>query len=154
MKTIQQDMLALKEGILFHQVNCEGVMGSGIAAALAKKFPGLEEEYQQFCERHSGGKTPNLLGKVFVFRVSPSLYVVNVFGQSFAVRGRSRPTNYEAVATSFESFLAERDQLIQVSWPMYFPYKMGCGLGGGEWSIYAAMIEHYFPCGIICQHNA
>lgn len=152
MKVVQQDMLALKEGILFHQVNCEGVMGSGIALALAKKFPGLEEEYQRFCREHAGGKTPNLLGKVFVFQVSPNLYVANVFGQSFAVR-RARPTNYEAVATAFENFLAECDRLIPVSWPYYLPYKMGCGLGGGDWQIYSAIIDRYFPAAIICQHN-
>lgn len=153
MKLIQQDMLALKEGILFHQVNCEGVMGGGIAFALARKFPWLEKEYQQFCQENANGQPLSLLGKLFVCRVGERLYVANVFGQSLTSRG-DRQTNYEAVAKSFEQFPSERDRLIPVSWPYYFPYKMGCGLGGGEWSIYSAMIDHYFPCATICQHNA
>jgi O-acetyl-ADP-ribose deacetylase (regulator of RNase III) len=173
MKIVQQDMLRLERGILFHQVNCEGVMGGGIAAALARQYPGLEEEYRQFCEDEchldaaavcslAWERDPllghTLLGKVQVFTVlHRQLYIANVFGQTLC-SNKTRLTNYEAVAQALECFkkaqeLNPRGILSCLSDELYFPFKMGCGLGGGEWTIYSAIIEHYFPNAIICKHE-
>lgn len=149
MKIIQQDMLALKEGVLFHQVNCQGVMGGGIAYAFARKWPGLEAAYKRYIkETKIGGKTSSMLGKVFIYRPDPSkqLWIANVFGQN-NVSKSSRMTSYDATVEAFELM---GDTNVQA----YFPYKMGCGLGGGNWTIYASIIEAYFPDAIICQHNA
>jgi hypothetical protein len=35
----------------------------------------------------------------------------------------------------------------------FFTFKMGCGLDGGEWTIYSAIIAHDFPEAIVCQHE-
>ncbi|WP_411668007.1 hypothetical protein [Bacillus subtilis] len=37
-KIIQGDLLEAKENIIAHQVNCKGVMGSGIALQIKKKY--------------------------------------------------------------------------------------------------------------------
>jgi len=172
MKIIKQDMLALTDGVLFHQVNCQGIMGGGIAYALAKKFPGLEKEYQDCIakciksvdnERLSGYLTEDgdilcqeqlandvMLGKTFMWTVPnhKHLKIANVFGQGY-ISSRWRMTSYDATARAFESLAPKLDKGV----PLYFPFKMGCGLGGGEWGIYLAIIEHYFPDAIICQHN-
>jgi len=146
MKIIQQDMLEIQSGVLFHQVNCIGVMGGGIAYALAKKFPGLEKAYKEFCDDNIEFDTSSLLGKVFVFKVNDDLFIANIFGQDNVSTG-SRQTSYDATVMAFE--------LIQDSayadMTLYFPYKMGCGLGGGNWNIYSAIIEEHFPNAIICK---
>lgn len=168
MKVIQQDMLALKEGILFHQVNCQGIMGGGIARALALKFPGLEDAYREFISdklRERGYRVGDedeygqyvtyiLLGKVFLYRPDPSkpIWIANIFGQDH-ISSKSRMTSYDATVEAFEHI----DRTAAVcNWPdvqYYFPYKMGCGLGGGDWEIYSAIIERYFPKAVICKHQ-
>jgi hypothetical protein len=151
-------MMTIKEGILFHQVNCHGVMGAGIARAFADKYPGLEKAYQDFCEKHSVwsfGKlsTESLLGRIFLFEVVPSkLYIANIFGQDGFARS-SRQTSYDATVEAFESLQTKAKPFIS-SLPLYFPYKMGCGLGGGDWYIYSAILERYFPTATICKHMA
>lgn len=148
-------MLDLTEGILFHQVNCQGVMGGGIAFALAEKYPGLEKAYRKFCKEHSDGSTSSLLGRFFVYKVNDKLYIVNVFGQD-NISTRRRQTSYDATVVAFENFVVGRKEnygtLIPISLPYYFPYNMGCGLGGGNWSIYSAIIDELFPLAVICQY--
>lgn len=179
MKLIQQDMLRLERGILFHQVNCQGVMGGGIAYALARKFPGLEEAYRGFIETTieaadkefvDGHRTEDgdilcesdlrndlLLGKVFVYEAAEKLYIANVFGQG-DVSSRYRMTSYDATARALEEaqcFFDEASFKHNPNFdglPLYFPYTMGCGLGGGNWTIYSSIIEAYFPDAIICKH--
>lgn len=135
-------MLEIERGLLFHQVNCKGVMGNGIAKAFAQKFPGLEDAYRKYIETHR----INLLGQVFVYKVSDELYIINIFGQD-GVSTKHRMTSYDATVRAFESFKSDFADL-----PLYFPHKMGCGLGGGDWQIYSAIIQAYFPQAIICQH--
>lgn len=143
MKIINQDMLEIERGVLFHQVNCRGVMGHGIALAFAKKFPGLEEAYREYVRTHK----INLLGQVFVYKATDELYIANVFGQD-GVSTRQRMTSYDATVRAFESFTNDFADL-----PLYFPHKMGCGLGGGNWHIYSSIIEAYFPQAIVCRHD-
>lgn len=151
MKIIQQDMTLLTEGVLFHQVNCQGVMGAGIAAAFAVKWPLLEAHYREFCESNAD----DLLGKLQLVNITPTLWVANVFGQESVSRG-SRQTSYDATVVAFERV----ERHMKTNPPstfnknnLYFPFKMGCGLGGGDWKIYSAIIERYFPDAIICQHE-
>jgi hypothetical protein len=156
MKVIQQDMLAVTEGILFHQVNCQGVMGGGIAYALAQKFPGLERDYHEMCKKYNF-EQEQLLGKVFMWKASDKLYIANVFGQGNVSR-RERMTSYDATCNAFERIRLSMDKTPSYVFAKYadrffFPFKMGCGLGGGEWTIYSAIIAHYFPEAIVCQHN-
>jgi O-acetyl-ADP-ribose deacetylase (regulator of RNase III) len=174
MKIIQQNMLEIGSGVLFHQVNCQGIMGGGIAYALAKKFPGLEKAYREniamrvknakndrefigsyltedgdiLCE--DGLANDVMLGSTFLWTApKPNLYIANVFGQGY-VSSIHRMTSYDATVRAFE--VLTKNDIIRNN-PLYFPFKMGCGLGGGDWDIYSAIINRYFPDAIICQHE-
>ena len=148
MKVIEKDILTVDRGVIFHQVNCVGVMGGGIARSIALKWPNVEAAYKNKCERTSG----KLLGRSFVYGVTidPPLFIANIFGQD-SVSRTSRQTNYEATVEAFERL--KQSQIVNPinSLPLYFPYQMGCGLGGGNWKIYSAIIEAYFPNAIICK---
>lgn len=153
MKIIQQDMLELRSGILFHQVNCQGIMGGGIAKAFSLKFPGLEKAYREFISiemevAYDETETFHLLGKCFLFKVRDGLFVANVFGQDNISTIR-RQTSYDATVEAFDAI----QDILPAGLPTYFPHKMGCGLGGGDWEIYSAILERYFPDGIICQYT-
>lgn len=136
-------------------------MGSGLAKALSQKFEGLELGYQIYindCLEHNHSlcstmtsveaKIASLLGRYYLHKVNEDLYVANVFGQG----GYSRMyqmTDYSAVNRSLD--ILKYDPLVKKNIDkVYFPYKMGCGLGGGEWKIYLPIIQRHFPDAIIC----
>ena len=153
-------------------------MGGGVAASLARKFPRLEKAYQEhiaLCVKNADpefvrgyltedgdilceGDLMNgvMLGKVQLVKVAmPELYVCNVFGQGEISRNR-RMTSYDATVEAFEAISnagpnSILSYIMNSGLPLYFPYKMGCGLGGGDWQIYSAIIECYFPNAIICR---
>ena len=141
MTEIQGDLLEIKEGIIFHQVNAAGVTG-GLAGALRRKWPYAFTAYEEVCDESES----NPLG-LCLFGCDGKVWVGHVFGQV-----RPGPnTDMEAVhsALSMAQRRVRHPDLIKL--PTYFPYKMGCGLGGGNWDKYRAVIEKYFPNAIIVR---
>ena len=47
-KIINGDLFTSKANFIVHQVNCQGVMGSGVAAQVADKFSHVETEYRKY----------------------------------------------------------------------------------------------------------
>lgn len=142
MKEIKGDILDVQSGIICHQVNCQGVMGAGVALQIKKKYPKAEESYLAFCK-----KTPiksSRLGHVTIAHVGPDLYVANIFGQQFygnAKKTHQVYTDYVALKTAFQKlYRATKDQ----HFTYYFPKYFGCGLAGGNWSTIESLIEGVF----------
>lgn len=112
-----------------HQVNCQGVMGSGIARQIRERWPEVYEEYKNLCDIWY---LDDLLGGIQI-----AGHVVNMFSQdSFGYDGR-RYTSYDAFV---ECLLKFRNH-IPVGSTIGFPKNIGCGLGGGNWQIISTMIE-------------
>lgn len=151
MKIINQDMLKVKEGILCHQVNCQGVMGGGIALQIAKKWPHVEKEYKQYISKYGFvlGASQLVIVNEETVKETP-LFIANIFGQdSF---GAGKQTSYVALALGLNELRADikvnkKLQELQV----YFPYMIGCGLGGGKWEVVSELIEEVFPSAILCK---
>jgi len=90
MQYIKKDITTVTTGIVLHSVNCQGVMGSGVALAIKRKWPQAFQSYLEFCDTESISETsPHihdtslLLGKVNMVEVSDNLFVANLFGQQF-----------------------------------------------------------------------
>lgn len=143
MEIVKMDLLDVSEGIIAHQVNVRGVMGAGVALSIRKKYPKVFEQYSHLCRLSAG---VSLLGFVQPVRVSDSLVVLNVFGQEGHRRGR-RETSYDATATAWEK-ISER---YGDGRNLFIPYLMGCGLAGGDWSIYEAIVSQYCPRTVACE---
>lgn len=77
-RNITGDVTTPIKGIIGHGVNCQGVMGSGVALAIRKKFPKAYEEYIQLC---SEKKPEELLGTVQMVKITDELYIANLFTQ-------------------------------------------------------------------------
>ena len=69
-KTVYGNILDATEDIICHQVNCQGVMGAGVAKALYQRWPIVKGAYQRFCQVESLGEPQNLLGKVQMLKLS------------------------------------------------------------------------------------
>lgn len=146
--TITKDILTIDEGCIIQQVNCMGVMGSGLAKQIRDKWPIVYDEYIRFLD--SGVNRPwEVLGDFLCVKVSPRVRVISVFGQYGY--GEGRHTEYGAL---FRSFLQiNKGVSHNAESPIYIPHGLGCGLGGGEWKIVSAMIRQVFDGNnvIICK---
>lgn len=133
-------------GWIFHQVNCQGKMASGIAWSIKSKYPKVYEEYLKFIG-NSENKDLLVLGRCQEVKVTPELSIVNCFGQLYYGNDGQRYTDYAALKTAFKEFLwLKKDLDIKsVIENCHFPYKIGCALGGGNFDIVSRLVEFYFP---------
>lgn len=151
MQTIIGDLLDVKEGYIFQQVNCVGVAG-GLAGAVAKKWPDAYRDYRLYCDNNDSAY---LAGKAQFISVGPKLTLVNIFGQIHP----GPNTDLALVDSAFASASGYIDMMISLSsdpFPpvqTYFPYLMGCGMGGGDWDSYQFLIDKYFWDGIIVRRQ-
>lgn len=149
MKIIEQDILTVKQGTICHQVNCQGVMGGGLALSIRNKWPHVYEKYKNFCKRADYWPM-DLLGMAESVEINDKLIVYNIFGQFDFGGGGERHTDYCALNNAFHH-IKEIESAANTKLDIYFPYLMGCDRGGGDWRIVSKMIEHYFPNAIICK---
>lgn len=128
-KIIEGNILNVNDGIVLHQVNCLGTMGAGVALALRKKYSNLYPEYvkrvKSILEKERKDK---LLGSIQLIKVAPNLFVGNSFTQYYTGTDK----NY-----TYEDFLISNIEMISTlaygKYTIYVPYKIGCGLAGGNW---------------------
>ncbi len=135
---VQGDLLTSKSQVIAHQVNCQGVMGSGIAKQIKEKYPKVFGCYEFHCNVVEVRK--ELLGQCDLCENEP-FYIANLFGQ-YDYGTHKRMTNYEAIYNALENLHKDMINLNLTS--VSFPYKMSCGLAGGDWHVVYAMIESIF----------
>ena len=131
------NILDAKESIV-HQVNCQNVMGSGVAKAIYTKWPIVKEQYHEFCSE--AGSPYNLIGRVQMVPLNKEFqFVFNVFGQLNYGRDKNlRYTDYIAVESALRWIRQNFKGAIA------FPFGFGCGLANGDWQIVEGMICDIF----------
>lgn len=142
MKAITKDILNVKQGIIVQQVNCKGVMGEGLAKQIRQAYPQVYTSYMKACSMY----TPRqLLGMVQFVRVADDLFICNFFTQlDFGFCVAKVFTDY----TAFELALNKLALKIGHDTPIYIPYRIGCGLAGGNWKVIEELIDV-----TLCDHN-
>lgn len=120
---INKDITTVRMGIVAHGVNCQGVMGSGVAKAIRDAWPVVYTAYKGM----PTGKT--MLGVAHLINVDcANLYVANCYTQIFYGKG-GRFASPEAIKTSLCRVYEWADYY---DLPIYLP-KIGAGLGGLSW---------------------
>lgn len=128
-KYINKDITTVNRGIVAHGVNCQGVMGSGVAVAIRNKWPTAFFVYKQFCDVFKG-PTGGKLGMVQTVPVFDyEVVVANCFTQESYGGDGAVYADIRAVKESLENLFAYAQH---VNLPIYLP-KIGCGLGGLDW---------------------
>ena len=138
-------LLAVTSGVIAHGVNCQGVMGSGVAKAVREKYPHAYEKYTKDVKSwvEGFGSTVGQLGRVQFVAVDSKLVVANCFTQDF-FGIKKRHVDYEAVAKCFYELNKRRDWYGQLNIP-----KIGAGLGGGDWSVIESIIKSEYKSDVI-----
>lgn len=123
--------------IIAHQVNCMGVMNSGIAKQIREKYPVVYTEYKRNLQ--PPGSSEYMFGKSqIIFCCGHTIF--NIFGQ-FKYGTDRQYTDYNAVKSAFEDALdkyrGDNSQQITIA----IPYGFGCGLAGGDWGTMIKLLE-------------
>ena len=140
---IRGDLLEADADIICHQVNCQGVMGAGVAKQIADKLPNVKKEYVKFC--NSKKLKQNLLGEVQLvaanggFQQEGDPLILNIFGQ-FYYGHDGVYTDYSALTKAFRKM-----NRLYKGMTLAFPHGFGCGLAGGDWQDVEPMLVKLLP---------
>lgn len=127
--------------VICHQVNCRGVMGSGIARQIRQVYHEAYGLYLRRCKYYASmGTTESLLGRIDFTR-SKGRFVVNMYAQDRYGRDK-RYTDYAAFKSCLDLLKTSLSHLPETA-TVAFPYKIGCGLAGGDWDTVFEMIKEF-----------
>ncbi len=112
--------------LIVHQANCRSSGAKGLAFKLFNKYPRCNV-YKASVKRTPGSAL-----------ITPPL--AHLFGEDdyrdTALEKANRPKWFQESLDDLASQLKQGQAL-------YFPYKIGCGLAGGNWKLYRGMIEEW-----------
>lgn len=146
MLIIDKDITTVDYGIIAHQVNCKGGIGSGVAKALIDKWSKVKTQYHMFYDFHKDKF--QLLGKYDLVNVEENVIVFNCFTQFDRGYDGKLYTSYSAIDTCFTNI-----GKLQTEYPIHIPYLYGCGLGGGDWETVKTIIDARCPNVIACRYS-
>ena len=130
------DLLQAEETIIAHQVNCCGAAG-GLAAAVFEKWPDAMNDYYQIIDRchDAGGQGWSLLGMAQPTGMQKDGHIiVNLYGQYYPGEDY-RPKSLRSALAQLA--YAAREE----GWSVALPYKLSCGICGGDWNEVQQIIE-------------
>jgi len=142
-KTKVKDIFASDTNVIIHQANCFNMFGGGIARRIAQLFPEAEA-VDSATKRGDRKKLGNFTVAAINRPEYPNLkYIFNVYGQ-YDTSSQVRATQYDALTVGLERVrdYLEANNLTSLS--VGVPYKIGSGLGGGDWRIVSAILESVF----------
>lgn len=134
---IEGNLFDTKAGIICHQCNCMGIMGSGVALEVKARFP---EVFAAYYEDYTRGLLK--LGYVCFAPTGDGRIIANMCGQKKYGYDGKKYTNYDELQQCMNRVngYAENNDCKSIA----FPYLMSCHLGGGDWSVVSEMIETTF----------
>lgn len=138
---IKGSLLDINDGYIIHGCNAQGVMGSGVARLIKYNYYGAYCVYKRQHENFIDGIGKSPVG-VNSYYKEGGIIIVNAITQEFCGNDGKRYTDYFAVRECFcklNKFIM--GQVIDdIERKVNFPL-IGCGLGGGDWSVIEKIID-------------
>ena len=135
------DILQAEENIIVQSINHKGIMGAGLAKEIKLAYPDIELQYKEICKTISFERCRRA-NPVYWYQVSKDKFIASVFGQDGFGRDK-RYTDYYALANGFEEIRLMAESRVYL-YSVAIPYKIGCGLGGGNWEFVKDIISDVF----------
>ena len=135
---VEKNLFESDAPIFCHQVNCLGVMGSGVAKSVREIFPDVYEQYREICVKNKYSK---LLGNTAIIKTG-NRYIANMFAQERFGYDGIRQTSYDAFYNCLVRIkeFCEKNDINKIA----LPYKIGSDRGGADWNVIYSMIESVF----------
>ena len=130
---VKGNLLDPEYKVFCHQVNCQKVMGAGLAKQIKEKYP---EVYQEYEDREYA-----FLGAIDWVHTHDDRICVNMYAQEDYGR-YERHTDYIGFAQCLVE-LSDYLHSVNKDAKVAFPDHIGCGLGGGDWRVISALIEDF-----------
>jgi len=130
---IKGDLFETDCQVIGHQVNCKGVIGSGVALQVRKKYP---IAYRHYLAR---SEISNVFGTVGVVKVSDNLHIANIYSQDSYGYDGEQYTSLIAFENALKLLNRTMRQIGLTS--VALPYKIGCVRGGADWNMVSSIIE-------------
>lgn len=139
MIVIKGNLLDTPIKLIAHQVNCQGVMGGGVARQIKERYPEIYQNYKSKLESYVKKTGHRPLGLSFNLITADNTHtIMNIFGQDFYGRDKQY-TDYKALFNGFVDSITDYRDINKfsdnVQIPIAIPYNIGCGLAGGDWNI-------------------
>lgn len=134
-RNVDGDLLDATEQYIVHQANCITQRAAGLAAAIFKRFP--------HADFYTGRIDPDLPGTIRIDGAPGTdlRAVIALFGQLHP--GRPWPADPHAAREGFFKSGLEKIAVIPDIESVALPHGIGCGLAGGYWPGYEAMIDAF-----------
>lgn len=143
---VRGDITCVVHGIVMHQVNCQGVMGAGLALQVRNKWPLVYSDYLDAFR-----KKELKLGEVIYTHIDDGLTIASLCGQYGYGNVRNHVyTDYGALRLCINK-VEEWRKVLKVR--TFIPLGMGCGLAGGDWRYVCELIEAEMPRAIIMEYE-
>ena len=160
-KEIEGNIFNVGAQVIVHQVNCMGIMGSGVAKQVRDRFPNVYLSYLHTVKtlNHdclggclvidseiAGLRIANLFGQYYYRGYkADELYVFDEFWKKPELSKEDglpvRFTNYEAF---WNGLTRLKDELKPEEVRIAFPYNIGSDRGGANWNVIREMIKAVF----------
>lgn len=135
------NLLSVKNGIIAHGCNAQGVMGSGVAKQIADTYPDALIQYKadvsKWVDESLIRSRAHLLGRVSLWSNSDNFAIASMITQENYGKDGRKYVSYDAMDAAFAS-LAKAAASVNMS--INIPL-IGAGLGGGNWKIIESIIE-------------
>ena len=118
-----------------HQVNATGKSPGGLAAALVREYEDANVWARESAEEH-------LLGSVRIDRTE-RVAIVSMYAQMHGGKPLKEADKKADRARYFSLCLSDLRTKLPDVCSIAFPEKIGCVIGGGDWSEYLAMIADF-----------
>jgi len=127
------NILDVQEGYIVHQCNCQTTSSKGLANQIFTRFP--------YANIYKNNKN----------RIPGTIKITyNVIGL-FAQNSPSKPNNFETKQQRLQWFIECLQKLQHINYDnleyksniLNFPYKIGCGLAGGDWDSYHNILQQF-----------
>lgn len=139
-RVVQGDIFSTHLNAIAHGVNCQGVMGAGIALEVKRRYPEAYNGYVRYLNRIDPFQH-TAIGTMHPYPVpGTNLHILNCFTQVDTAKQRGEVAiSYQAIFTSFSvaGLYCKENGIKELAIP-----QVGAGLGGGNWKIIYQLIAN------------
>lgn len=132
--------------VIMHQCNAKGWLGAGIAKEIRLRWPEVFNKYHNYCAWFKDGHEDEIMGTFVGVNVKPDLIICNAIAQ-LTVGRAAQMTDYDAWEKICGNIVRQTHYVNKTTgskWSIHVPYKIGCGLGGGDWDQMMEIFQKYF----------